>query len=75
MIDLIKSYNYLIIIHVLLATLAVNFFANRKKLLPEIIYLINEKILNDDEMMKITLKNNSKNLGFYENKHLILHHE
>jgi len=26
-------------------------------------------------MMKITLKNNSKNLGFYENRHLILPHE
>jgi hypothetical protein len=55
--------------------IANNFFAYDKKLLPEIIYLINDKILNDDEMMKITLKNNSKNLGFYENRHLILPHE
>lgn len=55
--------------------IAVNFFANSKKLLPEIIYLINDKILNNDEMIKITLKNNSKKLGFYENRHLILPYE
>ena len=55
--------------------IAVNFFANNKLLLPEIIYFINEKLLNDDEIVKMIIKNNSKNLGFYENKHLILHHE
>ena len=55
--------------------IANNFFSYDKKLLPEIIYLINDKILNDDEMMKMTLKNNSKNLGFYENRGLILPYE
>jgi hypothetical protein len=55
--------------------IAVNFFANNKLLLPEIIYFINEKLLNDDEIVKMILKNNSKNINFYENKHLILPYE
>jgi hypothetical protein len=55
--------------------IAVNFFVNNKLLLPEIIYFINEKILNDDEIVKMILKNNSKNMNFYENRHLILSYD
>jgi hypothetical protein len=55
--------------------IAITYFTNNKLLLPEIIYLINEKILNDDDTIKMVLKNNYKYLLFYENRHLILPYE
>jgi hypothetical protein len=55
--------------------IAVNYYVSNKLLLPEVIYLINDKILNGDEMIKLILKNNASNIHLYENKHLILPYE
>ena len=52
-----------------------NYFITDKLLLPEIIYLINLKILKNDEIMINVLKNNLNFLNFYQNKGLILPYE
>lgn len=50
----------------------VDYYNNNKNLLPEIINLINEKLLeNDNNIIKDLIKKNNNNLNFYENKNAI----
>jgi hypothetical protein len=49
-----------------------DYYNNDAKLKLEVIYLINKKILNNDENLIHLLNNNKHNLDFYSNKNLIL---
>lgn len=49
-----------------------DYYNNAAKLKLEVIYLINKKILNNDENIIHLLNNNKHNLDFYSNKNLIL---
>jgi hypothetical protein len=49
-----------------------DYYNNDTKLKLEVIYLINKKILNNDENIIHLLNNNKHNLDFYSNKDLIL---
>jgi len=53
----------------------IDLYFTENKLLPKIIYLINKKILNNDENMKTLLKNYSEKLNYYDNKSLIIYFE
>jgi hypothetical protein len=50
----------------------VDYYNNDKKIKVEVIFLINQKILNKDENIIHLLENNKSNLDFYLNKELIL---
>ena len=52
--------------------LIVDYYNNDTKLKLEVIYLINKKLLQNDENMKNLLNNNKNILDFYSNKHLIV---
>ena len=49
-----------------------DYYNNDAKLKLEVIYLINKKILNNDQYLICLLNYNKNNLGFYLNKDLIL---
>ena len=50
----------------------VDYYFNNKKLLSDIIYIINKKIFENDETIFDLLKKNENNISFYTNKNLIL---
>jgi len=59
-------YNY-VLFHII-----VDYYNNSNAILPEVIFIINNKILKKDYKMIEVIKNNMNNLNFYINKSMII---